>query len=117
MVFNLRNNRDLFLVVLLLFTLSIIEYFIPSRLTSVSAYIIGALSFICVLEICQYLIKPFTPKKSHNLTFFIFIIGLALLILWASCLDLLSKAYVIGTYLGLVLAIILKFFGRKEVTE
>ena len=112
MVFNLRNNRDLILVLVLLFVFNLIEYLLPSRVTSVSAYIIGSLSFICIVEICQYFIKPYTPKKSRHLTFVIFLIGLSLLFYISS--NFFSRAYIYGTYAGCIIAIALKLFRKKE---
>jgi hypothetical protein len=112
MVFNLRNNRDLILVLVLLFVFNLIEHLIPSRLTSVSAYIIGALSFISLIEICQYLIKPYTVKKIHNLTFAIFLIGLS--VLFYLTVDFFGKPYIYGTYAGFIIAVILKVFRKKE---
>jgi hypothetical protein len=114
MVFNLKNSRDLILVVVLLFIFNIIEYFIPSKLTSVSAYVIGALSFICSIEICQYLIKPYTPKKSRNFTFILFLIGFSLLFYLSG--NLFNKPYIYGTYAGSIIAIILKLFQKKVNT-
>jgi len=110
MVFNLKNNRDLILVVVLLFIFNLVEYLLPSRITSISAYVIGALSFISSIEICQYVIKPYTPKKSRYVTFFIFIIGL--LVLFYITSGFFSKAYIYGTYAGCVIAIVLKFFRQ-----
>jgi len=112
MVFNLKNNRDLVLVLALLFVFNLIEYLLPSRLTSITAYIVGALSFISIVEICQYFIKPYTPKKSRYLTFFIFIIGLSLLFHVSS--NFFSKAYIYGTYAGFIMSIALKLFRRKN---
>jgi len=112
MVFNLRNNRDIILVVVLLFVFNLIEYLIPSKLTSVSAYVIGSLTFICMIEICQYFIKPYTPKKIHNLTFVVFLIGLLLIFHFSGFFF--SQAYIYGTYAGCIMAIILKVFRKKE---
>jgi|GEM_PF-4209342 len=112
MVFNLRSNRDLILVVVLLFVFNLIEYLIPSKMTSVSAYIIGALTFICMIEICQYFIKPYTPKKVHNITFVIFMIGLSVVFYFTG--SFFGKPYIYGTYAGCIIAIILKVFRKKE---
>src|ERR1700739_1371222 len=101
MVFDLKNNRDLSLVLVLLFAFNLIEYIIPSRLTSVSAYIIGALSFISIIEICQYFIKPYTPKKSRYFTLFLFMVSLSILFHVTS--SFFSRAYIYGTYAGCII--------------
>ncbi|MEO8760410.1 MAG: hypothetical protein ABI388_04640 [Bacteroidia bacterium] len=112
MVFNLRNNKDLIWVVLLLLVFNVIEYLVPSRVASVSAYVVGALSFISVIEICQYIVKPFTPKSSRFLTFFIFIIGAVIFFNLEH--GLFGEHYVYGADAGCVIAIILKFVRKKD---
>jgi hypothetical protein len=106
MVFNLKSNKDLGLTLVLLFIFNLIEYLLPSRITSISAYVVGALSFISIIEICQYFIKPYTPKKSRHFTFVIFII--ILLLLFHITDSFFSKAYIYGTYAGCIIAIVLK---------
>ena len=106
MVFNLKSSRDLVLVMVLLLVFNVIEYLLPSRITSISAYVIGALSFISIIEVCQYFIKPYTSKKSRHLTFVIFIISLSLL--FNVTAGFFSKPYIYGTYVGCIIAIILK---------
>ena len=106
MVFYLKSNRDLALVMMLLLIFNVIEYLLPSRITSISAYVIGALSFISIIEVCQYFIKPYTPKKSRNLTFIIFIIVLSLSFNVTD--SFFNKPYIYGTYVGCIIAIVLR---------
>lgn len=114
MVFHLKNKGDVLLVLVVLLIFNIIEYLIPSRITSVSAYIIGALSFISIIEILQYFVK----RKGY-VVFFLLIIGLVLIFHFlANYVGLpntyVSRPYLYGTYAGFVLSIILRLFNTEK---
>jgi hypothetical protein len=107
MVFNLKNNRDLIWVLILLFFFNITEYFLPSRFASVSAYIIGALSFISIIEICLYFIKR------NSLAIF-FLLTIILLILFNLDHGFFGMPYIYGVDAGFIVAVIYKLMHRND---
>ena len=107
MVFNLRSKKDLIWVTVLLLIFNLIEYLMPSRITSISAYIIGALSFISLMEICLYLIKR------NGLPVF-FILAIGLLIFFNLDHGFFGDPYVYGTDIGFIIASIFKLFNRHH---
>ena len=110
MVFNLRSKKDLIWVTVLLLVFNFIEYLMPSRVTSISAYIIGGLSFISIMEICLYLIK-------RNSTLIFFILGISLLVFFNLDHGFFGYPYVYGTDVGFIVSILFKLYNRKNKAD
>ena len=109
MLFKIKGNRDAFLLVALTIAFNVWEYLIPSRVTNYAGYVTGALTFIALIEVIQFIFKQ------YGIVFFIIVI--AVLLAGFQYLPHIlklypTKPYMYGVYIGVVAAILLRIINK-----